>query len=149
MAKSEIINVLKQNLADTYAGLKAELDSFKDKNGDTPKSSAGDKHETSKAMADIEAEKLSQSLDRVKQQLHQLANIKPDLVSSKIGLGSLFKANNNWYFIAISYGKISTPSLSNVFVISTSAPIYKSFFGKKIGDIVLFNNISFKISDLV
>jgi hypothetical protein len=148
MPKTEIVELLNETLFETYNGLKTELDGFKNSHGDAPKSSAGDKHETSKAMADIEAEKLSQSLDRVKRQMAQLANIKLDIVSTKIGLGSLFKANNNWYFIAIAHGKFTTPIFGDVFVISSDAPIAKALNGKKIGDTAIFNNISFLISEI-
>ncbi len=148
MPKTEIVTLLNNTLLDTYNGLKTELDSFKGSHGDAPKSSAGDKHETSKAMADIEAEKISQSLDRVKRQMTQLANIKLDIESTKIGLGSLFKANNNWYFIAVAYGKFTTPNFGEVFVISSEAPISRALNGKKIGDTAEFNNISFLISEI-
>lgn len=148
MPKTEIINLLYSTLSETYNGLKKELDSFSNAHGDAPKSSAGDKHETSKAMADIEAEKLSKSLDRVKRQLTILSNIKPNSNSKKIENGSLFQANNNWYFIAIAYGRLNTPSLGDVFVISTEAPIAQNFMGKKIGDTAVFNTISFTIAKL-
>lgn len=148
MSKTEIINALSTTLTETYEGLKKELDGFSNQHGDAPKSSAGDKHETAKAMADIEAEKLSQSLNRVKRQLTQLANIKADITSKKIDLGSLFKANQNWYFIAIAYGRLKVTSLGEVFVISSEAPIAQALMGKKIGDTVAFNNISFSISEL-
>ena len=114
MPKTEIVTLLNNTLLDTYNGLKTELDSFKGSHGDAPKSSAGDKHETSKA----------------------------------IGLGSLFKANNNWYFIAVAYGKFTTPNFGDVFVISSEAPIARALNGKKIGDTAEFNNISFLISEI-
>lgn len=146
MHKHNLIEALTSSLQSTYDALKTELDGFKD--GDTAKSSAGDKHETSKAMADIEAEKISQSLNRTKAQLTQLSHLKPDLEHTKIGLGSLFKANAQWYFIAIAYGKFPTSELGEVFVISSEAPICKVFLGKSVADEATFNTINFKILEV-
>ncbi|MCF6348794.1 MAG: hypothetical protein L3J20_10925 [Flavobacteriaceae bacterium] len=70
------------------------------------KSSAGDKHETGRAMLQLEMEKASQQLEGIYQIKTILAKIKLEDTSEFIKLGSLVITTQATYFLAISAGQI-------------------------------------------
>ena len=102
------------------------------------KSSAGDKHETGRAMLQLEMEKASQQLavvTEMKKVLEKIAIQK----TAKIGcLGSLIVTDKAMYYLAISAGKI-TFDATDFYAVSTNSPIGQQLLGKKVGDVVNFN----------
>src|SRR5690349_19772436 len=69
------------------------------------KSTAGDKHETSRAMIHIEQETITKQLNDALEQKVLLEKIDCSLSSSKIIKGSLVKTNGNYLFLSIALGK--------------------------------------------
>ena len=101
------------------------------------KSSAGDKHETGRAMLQLEMEKAGQQLASIQQMKETLARV--DITkSSLIRLGSLVETNLGTYFISISAGQLAVAG-NNFFAISVSSPLGQLLLGKKEGDRLLFN----------
>ena len=147
MTKAELISEIKTLLDVQYSELKAELDSFSAAKDGEQKSSAGDKHETAKAMADIEAEKISQSLDRISNHQKLIGSIAPNKNLEKVGFGALFSANGNHYFVATSFGKLKLDN-AMVFVLSKDAPLALQLNGSIKGDIKQFNGQSFTIESV-
>ena len=108
------------------------------------KSSAGDKHETGRAMLQLEMEKASQQYDVIHEMqsvLQQIPSVnKTDLISS----GTLVYTNFQNYYLSISAGEVIVEGQS-YYCISTLSPIGKILIGKKEGDIVDFNGKNIKI----
>lgn len=102
------------------------------------KSSAGDKHETGRAMIQLEMEKASQQLIAIQEMKKTIQKLATTHVSTIVRLGSLVKTENATYFLAISAGKISIDSI-DYFVVSTKSPIGQQLLGKKVGDYIPFN----------
>jgi len=111
------------------------------------KSSAGDKHETGRAMLQLEMEKASQQLEGIHQMKIILDKISIDTTSEIIRLGSLVFTNQANYFLAISVGEI-TFSGKNYYAISPSSPIGKLLLGKKVGDEFVFNGKTITIREV-
>ncbi len=107
------------------------------------KSSAGDKHETGRAMLQLEREKAGQQLAEIQKVKEVLAKINLDEASKTIRLGSIVYTSQANYFIAISAGEIRVDNTS-YFAISPKTPIGQLLVSKKIGDVVVFreNNIT-------
>ena len=103
------------------------------------KSSAGDKHETGRAMIQLEMEKAGQQLTSVNVMKEVLSKISIDKTSELICLGSLIYTSKANYFLAISTGKITIDN-KDYFVISAQSPIGRQLLGKKVGDCISFNN---------
>lgn len=101
------------------------------------KSSAGDKHETGRAMLQLEMEKAGQQLQDVQKMKETLVkiNLKETEV---ISLGSLVETNLGTYFISISGGQLLLEN-TTYFAISTSSPIGKLLLGKKVGEELVWN----------
>ena len=111
------------------------------------KSSAGDKHETGRAMLQLEMEKASQQIAVVQQMKEILHRINPDDVSKVIRLGSLVHTNKATYYLSISIGAVAVEN-DMYFVISSSSPIGKLLIGKKVNDIIQFNGQQIKITEV-
>ncbi|MFL0353212.1 3-oxoacyl-ACP synthase [Xanthomarina sp. GH4-25] len=109
------------------------------------KSSAGDKHETGRAMLQLEREKSGNQLAEIMKVKEAFSKIDISKSLSTIGLGSLVFTNQSNYFIAISAGEI-TVNKQQFFCVSPNTPIGKLVIGKQINDVVKFREQEFKIS---
>ncbi len=111
------------------------------------KSSAGDKHETGRAMLQLEMEKAGQQLQEVNKMKAVLSRVDLSESSQNIRLGSIVKTNLANYFIAISAGKITIDNETS-FAISSSSPIGSQLLGKKKNEKISFNQQEIKITDV-
>ena len=102
------------------------------------KGSAGDKHETGRAMIQLEMEKASQQLAIINEMKATLQKITVENSSKNIKLGSLIKTTKGTYFLAVSIGKITIEN-DDYLVVSTNSPIGKQLLGSVIGDLISFN----------
>jgi len=102
------------------------------------KSSAGDKHETGRAMIQLEMEKAGQQLSEVTIMQEVLSKIVIGKKSEVVCLGSLIKTTKVTCFLAISVGKIEIDGV-DYFAISSQSPIGKELLGKKVGEVLPFN----------
>lgn len=102
------------------------------------KSSAGDKHETGRAMLQLEMEKAGQQLSSITQMKETLTKIDASKSSNVAVLGSVIETNLGTYFLSISAGQIQLDN-DMYFAISTSSPIGKLLLGKKEGENLIWN----------
>jgi negative regulator of genetic competence, sporulation and motility len=108
------------------------------------KSSAGDKHETGRAMLQLEMEKASQQLAGISEMNTILSKINTSITSEIAHLGSIIYTNSGTYFLSISAGQIVVEG--NVyFAISVSSPIGKLLLGQSKGQTISFNNKKIEI----
>lgn len=145
--KKELLQYCKKEIEDKSLHIKKTLKELNEDAQSDTKSSAGDKYETAREMINLEKAKLDeryQSLQSQKKVLHQ---IKEDKKMLKIDLGTLFKTEDGYFFIAISMGKI-TFKKKNIFLISLVSPIGKVFYEKKKGESVIFNGRSLTILEI-
>lgn len=112
------------------------------------KSSAGDKHETGRAMLQLEREKAGQQLAEIQKVNHILSKIDISNTSEIIGLGSLIFTSQANYFIAISAGELNEQDQS-FYAISANTPIAKLLLGKTIGDQIMFKSQFFEIIKVI
>ena len=112
------------------------------------KSSAGDKHETSRALMQIEQEKISRQLQNMLDQKKQLEKIKIDQQSDKIIPGSLILTNQGYFFLSVSIGTIAMDD-TRVFVLSSSSPLGAKLIGLKKGDSTDINGTKYIIMDII
>ena len=111
------------------------------------KSSAGDKHETGRAMLQLEMEKASQQLESIHQMKIILDKISIDTTSEIIRLGSLVLTDQANYFLAISVGELIIQN-KKYYAISPVSPIGKLLLGKKAGDEFVFNGKAVTIQEI-
>ncbi len=127
--------------------IEKNIQSNKESLNSETKSSAGDKHETGRAMLQLEMEKAGQQLKVVQQMQTQISRIDVNIKNTIGCLGSLITTNIHNYYLAVSVGKVTIDS-EDYFVISSYSPIGKLLLGKKKGDSVSFNNLEINIENI-
>lgn len=112
------------------------------------KSSAGDKHETGRAMLQLEREKTGNQLAEIEKTKQVLSKINIESTSNNIGLGSVVFTTQSNYFIAISAGEKQVKN-QKFYAISANTPISQLLLGKSVGDEIEFRNSTFKIVEVL
>ncbi len=101
------------------------------------KSSAGDKHETGRAMLQLEREKAGSQLAEIQKTKEKLYKIDVKKDSNIACLGSVVYTDKINYFIAISAG-ILKDNNETFYAISPNTPIARLLLAKRKGDIIEF-----------
>lgn len=112
------------------------------------KSSAGDKHETGRAMLQLEREKLGAQLLEAEKMQQLLSKVNIAKSTTLVGLGSVVYTEKSNYFIAISAGEFAQ-NKNKFYCISANTPIGKLLLGKSEGDSFVFNGATIKITQVI
>ncbi len=108
------------------------------------KSSAGDKYETSRAMAQLEIEKNSYQLAETNKMKRLLGEFSPTSQNPIVGLGSLIETNSGWFYLSISAGEASIDGKSYI-CLSAVSPLGAQMVKKQVGDSFGFNGKDYLI----
>ena len=146
--KQQLYNACQEYVNNKLKTIENTIQSNKNSLNSETKSSAGDKHETGRAMLQLEMEKAGQQLKVVNEMQQQLSKIDPKSVSKNGCLGSVVLTNQANYYLAISMGKIET-SVGVYFAISIISPIGKLLLGTKETETIVFNNQKITIQELL
>ncbi|EPR72403.1 hypothetical protein ADIWIN_2573 [Winogradskyella psychrotolerans RS-3] len=111
------------------------------------KSSAGDKHETGRAMLQLEREKAGHQLAEIEKQKEILQNINTESKHQRVAFGSVVFTSKANYFIAISAGEISLKDFK-IYAISVATPMAQLLLSKSVGDTVQFRDDVFTITKI-
>ena len=111
------------------------------------KSSAGDKHETGRAMLQLETEKAGQQLAGIMQMKEILAKVDILKTSKNVCLGSVIFTEKVNYFLSISAGQLEFAN-KMYFAVSVSSPIGKLLLGKQENDVISFNGMLYKVQKI-
>ncbi len=114
------------------------IDGASETSGDSTKSSAGDKYETTVELMQIERNKFAQRLEEASKQKMLLNQIKPDRLTSQIELGSLVYTNIGNFFFSVSLGNLVVKGI-NIFAVTLASPIGRAIVDKMEQDAVEFN----------
>lgn len=112
------------------------------------KSSAGDKYETGRAMAQIERDRHAQLLAEALKLEQDLIQIDIDKPMAVVRPGSLVVTDRGRFFISISVGKIKLES-ADYFAVSAASPIGAQLLGRKAGDVVTFNKLAYQVQEVL
>lgn len=112
------------------------------------KSSAGDKHETGRAMLQLEREKAGNQLAEILKIKENLSKINTENTSEIIHLGSVVYTTQANYYIAISAGIITIDGI-DFYAISPITPIAKLLLAKTINDTITFRTTNFTITNVI
>ena len=115
---------------------------------DETKSSAGDKHETGRAMAQLEQEKSVKQLSEAQDLKNVLQKIDPSLRSEKAGIGSVLITNKGNFYIAIAAGSLKVDDRL-FYAISPSSPIALKFKGLSVNEKLEFNGQAYLITEIL
>ena len=102
------------------------------------KSSAGDKYETGRAMAQNERDRNTVQLRQAQQLQGELQRINPELPCDTVRPGALAHTSMGVFYLGISAGKLTVQG-QDYFAVSAAAPVAAALAGKRAGEQALFN----------
>lgn len=151
MSTRELKNVLRercsQEVENRFQKIKKVLEDIKVSLLEESKSSAGDKHETGRAMLQIERENAGRQLREIENLQSLIRKIDIVTVSNYARLGSLIYTNHGIYFISISIGEVKVED-ENYYCVALHAPIGNLLSGKIVGDRFSLNQKDFMIKHI-
>jgi len=127
-----------------YLKIQTQIKEIQESLTSETKSSAGDKHETGRAMLQLEREKAGQQLSEIEKIKENLSKVDPTKSTAHIGLGSLVLTSQSNYFLAISAGQLKVEA-DVFYAISPHTPIGLLLSGKTVGDLINFREQHFTI----
>ena len=136
--KQQLYQACENNILQKMEMIQKRLSSIQESRSNETKSSVGDKHETGRAMMQLEEERANYQLAQVLESKRALASVDVSKNSTSVQKGSLILTDKANYFIAIGVGKVIIEGKS-YFCISPQAPIAKVLMGKIEGDELVFN----------
>lgn len=108
------------------------------------KSSAGDKYETGRAMAQLEIEKASSQLAEARKLKAALEQLRDPANAEVAGRGSLVLTDQGNYFLSIPAGKLVVDGVT-WFAISPGSPLGSALMGARSGANVPFQNKQIRV----
>jgi transcription elongation GreA/GreB family factor len=136
--KSKLYNFCITTIEEKLRVINSVLNSAQTSANHETKSTAGDKHDTARAMAHLESEKNAKQLAEINKLKKVLPYLKDHKSKETVDLGSLVITSNGNYYLSISLGKTELNN-NTYFLISAVTPIGKLLTGKKVGDSIQFN----------
>jgi transcription elongation GreA/GreB family factor len=131
--KVRLYQALLSEVDQRAANLITSLNDALDSTANETKSTAGDKHETGRAMAQLEQEKIGSQIAEITKLKEILFRIQPEKTSTKVELGSLVETSTGIFFISIGIGAFQFEGIS-VFCITPMAPVCQLILGKQAGE---------------
>ena len=126
---------VQQRLTAAQAGMAAAHGSS---NSET-KSSAGDKYETGRAMAQQERDRHAQQLHEAQQLLAALQKLNPGLPADAVRPGALAATSLGLFYVSIGAGRLTTAEGQEFLAVSASAPLVVALAGLRAGEETTFN----------
>jgi transcription elongation GreA/GreB family factor len=145
--KAEIHEELLSALVKKERHLESELSDLRlDLSSDT-KSTAGDKHETSRAMNQLEQERICEQLLELKKSLSIVNSIDTNQIHSKIGLGTLLQTTNGNFYLSIGHGALKVGD-ETYYCLSPVSPFGKLLIGKTANERVFWQGKEIAINTI-
>ncbi len=145
--KQKIYNYCLQLVNENISSLQTNLNDLMEGAKNDSKSSAGDKHETSISMMQLEQEKIRKQLHEALEQKAELEKINVANDNSRVGKGSLVKSNNMFLFISIALGKITVDN-KQIVILSPQSPLGIKLIGKKSNETAEINGVKYLIETI-
>jgi transcription elongation GreA/GreB family factor len=145
--KEQLFEYCNRYVQERLDRIRGEISSTQRSANAETKSSAGDKHETARAMAQLDVEMNLKQLSEAEKLQTALQGIQQDRVSAKVIPGSLVITSNGTFYIAISIGA-TTIGNKEYFIVSPDSPIGKQLIGKTSGDSISWNGRTYILSSV-
>lgn len=139
--KSTLLANMLSQLESALTSLSKDIQSLRDSRASDGKSTAGDKHETARAMVD-------QELKQLENQQAKTAKMRADLLSlslapsARVQAGSLVETARGTFFLSVSLGKINESDGRGVFAVSPISPIAQAMLSLEVGDAFEVNGVA-------
>ena len=146
--KKALLNYCQQYVDQRISHVTEAMEAAQESANAETKGSAGDKHETGRAMMHLEKEKNARQLVGHLKLKKVLRQIDPKETHQRARLGSLIKTNRGAYFLSIPIGKVGIEG--NVFfVISPVSPIGNLLLNTEPGNELDFNGREIVVKEVI
>ena len=145
--KSALLQKCQEALEKRYHTVKSHIKDIEESLLEESKNTSGDKHETGRAMLQIERENAGKQLQEIERERDFLKRIDINTNSDYARLGSLAHTDRATYFISSSIGAVPIGN-TTYYCVAYSSPIGQLLSGKKKGDSFSFQDKSFTISSI-
>ena len=119
---------------------KARMASLKESLGAESKSSAGDKHETGRAMIHLEQERVQETVGRLEHMRGVLVQrAMQGKAIQRVSPGALVETTGPWVLVGVPLGKVQLPD-ALVLCVGVEAPLAQQWHGAQPGDQVVLGS---------
>ncbi|MEQ8363960.1 MAG: 3-oxoacyl-ACP synthase [Cyclobacteriaceae bacterium] len=145
--KQQLYKYCQQWVDEKIALAQSEINAAQASANEETKSSAGDKYETARAMAQLEIEKNTSQLSEAGKLKRLLGEFSGETETSRAQLGSLIQTDNDWFYISLSAGKVILGDATYI-CLSPVSPLGAKMINLESGDSFSFNNKSYHIQSV-
>ena len=133
MKKKARLEMMDAGVRDVLIRLQADMAALQESRQTDTKSSAGDKHETARAMVDQELQQLNQQREKALRNQSELQQLT-DAPCGVAERGAAVETERIIYFISISFGKLPVEGAKPVYALSPVSPAAQAMLGKRAGE---------------
>ena len=146
--KELFLSALYSLVDDKVNSAMSAIESTTESKNSATKSTAGDKHETGRAMMERELALSTAQLRKAQVLKNELSKISLEVDVTSVQLGALVVTNQGNYFISIGLGKINVLG-DDCYAISGGSPLGIAMMGKQKGQKINFQGRNIEIIDVV
>jgi hypothetical protein len=147
MNKKDLLEQLSHSISEKITILQADSADLQKDMAEDSKSSAGDKFETSREMAQQELAKLSTQISE-QQRLKNLIESQSFEKSEFVKIGSLVQTDKGYFLVGIPIGKIRFED-KDIIGVGAAAPLGQLLLNKPSNCSIEFNQQSFQIEEII
>lgn len=140
MKKKVWLEIMHAGVRDALNRLQADIMALQESRQADTKSSAGDKHETARAMVDQELQQLNQQREKAQRNQSELRQLT-DAPCEAAARGAAVETDRSIYFISISFGKLPVNGGKPVYALSPVSPAAQAMLGKRAGEAFEINGM--------
>lgn len=142
--KNKVVESVKKLLADKISMIQSQIETAQEAVFNETKSSAGDKYETGRAMAQNEIFRLNQQFEEIVNTSKTLNQINFELNSESITQGSLVETGIGWFLVSAGIGNVIVDGLK-IITLSAHSPLGQTLLDKIKNDSFKIQNKEYKI----
>ncbi len=145
--KAELLALCQAYIQKRIDTARQAMESAQEAANSESKSSAGDKYETGRAMAQLERDRNAHLLAEAMGVERELNQLNVEKAYEMVQPGSLAVTNRGLFFISIGAGKLTLDGV-DYFAVSAASPIGTALSGRKAKDTVTFNKLVYQVLEV-
>jgi hypothetical protein len=145
--KIDLYNLAQKLVASKIKENTESLAALKESVGSETKSTAGDKHETGRAMMHLEQEKVMRQLSNNQKLKEMIDRINPETGNESVRLGALVITNQVRFYIIAGLGQFDLND-EKYYLVSYQSDLVQAFKDKEKDDMVHFKGQSYRIEEI-
>jgi hypothetical protein len=146
--KVDLYNQVQELIQSKIKANQESLSALKESVGNETKSTAGDKHETGRAMMHLEQEKVMRQLANHQKLKSIVDRINPKMNNETVQLGSLVITNHIFFYVLAGLGQMELNG-QNYFIVSFQSELVQALKGKRKGDNLTFKGQNYTIQEIL